>query len=62
MSLNEVWEAAAGSPFRPIVSKDTQSLVAFTLLFIGGSSSAKYLGNGMLRFFSFCVDRAIWPE
>ncbi len=35
MSLNEVWEAAAGSPFHPAVSKDSQFLVAFTLLLIG---------------------------
>lgn len=40
MSLNEVWEAAAGSPFSPIISKDRQFLVAFTLLFIGENLSS----------------------
>ena len=40
MSLNEVWEAAAGSPFSPIVSKDQQFLVGFTLLFIGKNPSS----------------------
>ena len=35
MSLNEVWEGAAGSPFYPVVSKDRQFLVAFTLLLAG---------------------------
>ena len=32
MSLNEVWEAAAGSPFTPAVSKDYQLTVGFSLL------------------------------
>ena len=40
MSLNEVWEAAAGNPFSPIVSKDRQFLVGFTLLFIGKNLSS----------------------
>ena len=35
MSLSEVWEGAAGSPFYPTVSKDKQFLVGFTLLLIG---------------------------
>ncbi|KAK0509255.1 hypothetical protein JMJ35_008626 [Cladonia borealis] len=34
MSLNEVWEGAAGSPFYPTVSKDKQFLVGSTLLLI----------------------------
>lgn len=32
MSLREVWEAAAGSPFTPTVSKDYQLTLGFTLL------------------------------
>jgi cell cycle checkpoint protein len=32
MSLNEVWEAAAGSPFTPAISKDSQLPIGFTLL------------------------------
>ena len=35
MSLHEVWEAAAGNPFSPTVSKDYQLAVGFTLLLIG---------------------------
>lgn len=35
MSLNEVWEGAAGSPFYPLVSKDSQFLVGFSLLLAG---------------------------
>lgn len=35
MSLNEVWEAAAGSPFTAAVSKDYQLTVGFTLLLTG---------------------------
>lgn len=32
MSLNEVWEEAASSPFYPLVPKERQFLVGFTLL------------------------------
>lgn len=39
MSLYEVWEGAAGSPFQPLVPKERQFLVGVTLLLIGGSSS-----------------------
>lgn len=35
MSLYEVWEAAASSPFNPSLSKDNQLTVGFTLLLIG---------------------------
>ena len=39
MSLNEIWEGAAGSPFYPTVSKERQFLVAFCLLLVGQSKS-----------------------
>ncbi|KAK2785724.1 ssDNA endodeoxyribonuclease [Onygenales sp. PD_12] len=32
MSLNDIWNSAGGSPFSPIVEKDRQFSVAFTLL------------------------------
>lgn len=35
MSLHEVWKAAADSPFQPVISKDNQLYVGFTLLVIG---------------------------
>lgn len=35
MSLNEVWEGAAGNPFNPAVSKERQFFVGFTLLLTG---------------------------
>lgn len=35
MSLNDVWVGAAGSPFNPVVAKERQFLVGFTLLLIG---------------------------
>lgn len=35
MSLNEVWEAASAYPFSPVVSKDNQFSVGFSLLLIG---------------------------
>ncbi|MCJ1426894.1 ssDNA endodeoxyribonuclease [Sticta canariensis] len=35
MSLNEVWVAAAGHPFHPVVAKERQFLVGFTLLLTG---------------------------
>ena len=37
MSLNEIWEGAAGSPFHPTVPKERQFLVAFSLLLVGKS-------------------------
>lgn len=35
MSLSEVWDQAASSPFYPLVPKERQFLVGFTLLLIG---------------------------
>ena len=35
MSLHEIWQAAASSPFEPSVGKDNQLYVGFILLFIG---------------------------
>ena len=35
MSLYDVWEGAARSPFFPLVSKDSQFFVGFTLLLAG---------------------------
>lgn len=35
MSLNDAWEAAAGTPFYPIIPKEQQFLVGFSLLLIG---------------------------
>jgi cell cycle checkpoint protein len=35
MSLHEVWEAAASSPFEPSVGKDSQLNIGFALLLIG---------------------------
>ncbi|KAF7504003.1 hypothetical protein GJ744_002931 [Endocarpon pusillum] len=42
MSLQEVWEAASGSPFTPVISKDNQLLLGLTLLLIGLSLSALF--------------------
>lgn len=39
MSLNEVWEAASAHPFSPVVSKDNQFSVGFSLLLIGRTAS-----------------------
>ncbi|KAJ4514383.1 hypothetical protein HRR86_001510 [Exophiala dermatitidis] len=35
MSLHEVWQAAASSPFQPAVGKDSQLFVGLFLLLIG---------------------------
>jgi hypothetical protein len=35
MSLNEVWEAASASPYSPLISKDHQFFVGFSLLLSG---------------------------
>jgi hypothetical protein len=42
MSLHEVWQAAAGSPFEPAVSKDNQLYVGFALLLIGSAPCSPY--------------------
>lgn len=35
MSLHEIWEAAASSPFEPTVGKDTQAYLGLVLLLTG---------------------------
>lgn len=35
MSLLEVWEASAATPFEPFIGKDSQLIVGFTLLISG---------------------------
>ncbi|EXJ83570.1 hypothetical protein A1O1_07193 [Capronia coronata CBS 617.96] len=35
MSLYEVWQAAASSPFQPAVGKDSQLTVGLSLLLVG---------------------------
>ncbi|OJJ97866.1 DNA repair protein Rad1 [Aspergillus uvarum CBS 121591] len=32
MSLNQVWEAASASPYSPLIAKDSQFFVGFSLL------------------------------
>lgn len=41
MSLNEVWEAASASPYAPLISKDSQFSVGFTLL-LSGKTGSRY--------------------
>ena len=61
-SLLEVWEAAASNPFHPIVSKDSQFYVGFTLLLAG--MVLLLLGNktALLTFFRAFIDRRICPQ
>lgn len=33
--LNDLWTAAAGQPYEPTISKNSQFTVGFTLLFTG---------------------------
>ncbi|KAF5609174.1 cell cycle checkpoint [Fusarium subglutinans] len=47
-SLHEVWQAAAGSPFFPTVSKGSQFWVAFFLLFLGFSLTGVFALNRTL--------------
>lgn len=35
MSLNQVWEAASASPYSPLIAKDSQFFVGFSLLLAG---------------------------
>jgi hypothetical protein len=48
MSLNEVWEGAAASPFYPAVSKDRQFLAGSTLLLTGNLNHME-VGNASSR-------------
>jgi cell cycle checkpoint protein len=47
MSLHEVWQSAAGSPFQPTVGKDSQLFVGLSLLLIGEIEKAIYLFFGL---------------
>ena len=60
MSLNEVWEGAAGSPFYPTVSKDWQFFVASSLLLAGELFFCADRGKAGLKliYARFCSD---WP-
>ncbi|KAL4977559.1 repair protein Rad1/Rec1/Rad17-domain-containing protein [Aspergillus desertorum] len=52
MSLNQVWEAASARPFTPLVAKDSQFTVGFSLLLLG--KLAKHL-MALNRSFSSIV-------
>ncbi|KAB5578486.1 hypothetical protein GE09DRAFT_1280844 [Coniochaeta sp. 2T2.1] len=43
--LQEVWQAASGSPFLPTIGKGTQFFVAFVLLAIGLALSGLFALN-----------------
>ncbi|PHH89322.1 hypothetical protein CDD83_6287 [Cordyceps sp. RAO-2017] len=47
-SLHEVWQAAAGSPFLPVVGKGTQFLVGFVLLLSGLAATGVFALNRSL--------------
>ena len=44
MSLREVWDAAAASPFEPAIGKDTQLYVGLVLVFIGTDLALEFFG------------------
>lgn len=62
MSLNDVWDGAAGSPFYPLVSKDSQFFVGFSLLLVGESQSSANVGGVKLTQGSVGSDRPLWTE
>ncbi|KAK7218085.1 hypothetical protein V2G26_006088 [Clonostachys chloroleuca] len=47
-SLHEVWQAAAGSPFLPTISKESQFTVGFLLLLIGVALTGYFALNRSL--------------
>ncbi|PFH59738.1 hypothetical protein XA68_11948 [Ophiocordyceps unilateralis] len=47
-SLPEVWQAAAGSPFLPVVGKGSQFLVGFVLLLLGLTTTGVFALNRSL--------------
>lgn len=48
-SLHEVWQAAAGSPFLPAISKSSQFWVAFILLLLGFSATGVFALSMLLK-------------
>lgn len=55
MSLNEVWEAASATPFHPLVAKDSQFAVGFTLLLLGMDSRSKLGGTANTSDIAFVL-------
>ncbi|KAL7943283.1 hypothetical protein V8C42DRAFT_347250 [Trichoderma barbatum] len=47
-SLHQVWQAAAGSPFLPVLAKESQFTVAFVLLSLGIALSGVFALNRSL--------------
>ncbi|QUC17356.1 uncharacterized protein UV8b_01597 [Ustilaginoidea virens] len=47
-SLHEVWQAAAGSPFLPVVGKHSQFVVGFLLMLLGLSITGVFALNRSL--------------
>ncbi|PYH91487.1 DNA repair protein RAD1 [Aspergillus ellipticus CBS 707.79] len=60
MSLNEVWEAASASPFAPLIAKDSQFFVGFTLLLAAFILTGLFgLNRSFLSIVSFGVPAAL---
>ncbi|KAJ5334196.1 hypothetical protein N7541_004026 [Penicillium brevicompactum] len=60
MSLNEVWEAAAKSPFIPLVGKDAQFSVGFNLLVLALVTATLFgLNRSLLGIASLGVPAAL---
>ncbi|PWY80674.1 hypothetical protein BO70DRAFT_396965 [Aspergillus heteromorphus CBS 117.55] len=60
MSLNEVWEAASASPFYPLIAKDSQLTVGFTLLLAAFLLTGLFgLNRSLLSIASFGVPAAL---
>ncbi|KAG6010009.1 hypothetical protein E4U21_000450 [Claviceps maximensis] len=47
-SLHEVWQAAEGSPFLPAIAKNSQFLIAFTLVLLGVFTTGVFALNRSL--------------
>lgn len=61
MSLREVWEAAASSPFEPAIGKDSQLYVGLLLIFTGTYASLP-LRNRVLISSRLNSDCSLRPE
>lgn len=55
MSLNEIWEAASATPFHPLVAKDSQFTVGFSLLLLGMDSRSKLGGTANTSDIAFIL-------
>ena len=54
-SLHELWQTASGSPFTPIVGKESQLFVGFSLLLLGLGLTGSFLLRVLTNLYSLAA-------